>query len=295
MAVDSVIEIPQRTFGDTFDGSSYVRVFRVHTNARTDDGTIVRAGVGVAVGDAHPNDANALCKGVRGVENALTNKEDAGSVVADGSWWTVTCDYSSSFTDTQMVGSPLYPTRKAKLNGSVSVEERPIDFDKNGDPLANIAKMPFYPAITKLFVGGGLEIEVNLLEASEPSKATYEGKCNSATYRGAAAGTVMCQGIIKTGPFKEGGVEFYTYRIVLAYAAETWDVRHGKVLEQGVKERVAGVVRPIKINNREVTEPWPLKTVGADAVAIRDGDLTDAEFADFELYERTSFTGITYS
>ena len=281
----------------TNDGNTWSRVWTCKTTTRAEDATDVLADATFPeVGDAHPNDADAVCRSVRA--------DEGGLVAGGGSTWKVTAEYSSSQIDAEQSTSPLYPTRPAKYNGVSQLEERGVDFDVNGDPIANLAGDPFHPATVKLFATHTLEVEVNLSSFTAISPADYETKVNSSTFKGAAAGTVMCQSVVRSGPFKQGGVTFYTFRFLFAYAPETWNRRHGSVLQSGLRMRKSGAIKSIKnTEGHPITDAVCLKLVDPEAPS---GDVVSttnpAEYTFgppggpgyWSLYASTSFSPIDY-
>jgi hypothetical protein len=294
MAVLSCEEMPGRPASWTGGGARCQRRYKLVTDERTDDGIVVMGHIDLPVpGMVHPVHSFLYCTGLSAEESILNLKQDEGETVAGGSLWYVTADYSSVLEEISTSSNPLYPTTPAKYNGNSSLEYKGIDYDKNGDAIANLAGDPFRPRLQAWFPNDTLEIEVNLLFGSLVNSNTYMRRVNSATYKGKAAGTVMCVACNYSGPFQQGGVTYYVQRLSLSHAEETWNVRHGKVLQQGLREKVGGVLRTIRDDDQnEVTEPRMLKTSGGDVV--KTDDPAEAEWLSVQLYASVSFAGIDY-
>lgn len=239
---------------------------------------------GVAIGDVHPDtdgetDEPAYCLDIGGSPDLQQTIVDEDEVLPAGRW-VVTAQYKTLAPGSVQPGlSPVYPTTPAMYSGSGSFEDVPVDYDKNGDPIQTTAGAPFLTPLMRKRVSKQMECEVNL---SSPPDYTQEGKVNDATFQGGAAGTVLMGPISFSGPYVKNGVSYNTYRFTYLYAAETWDVRHGKVLMEGLHEATDDGPKVIQENGCDITEPKYLD---------EDGHVTDTpEFKTFELYETATFT-----
>ena len=283
MAVVSCNEEYQRPFTITPEGVTADRSWNIETNSSTDDFSVV----GVAsclpeLGDAHPNDADLFCASISGEP---FKQLDAGAL------WRVTAQYGPVTNGVTPGSSIIYPSKQAMFTGSGAFEDISIDFDSAGDPIVNKAGDPVRPRLIRKGISKTIEIEVNLATASAPAFASYEGKVNNATFKGGAAGTVLCGPICQSGPFYEQTVEYYTFRLVFLYAAETWNVRHGKILNEGFRQKlVDDSLEVIKDSDgNDIQEPRLLDNDGA---VLADGGTPI--WLEFEPYAEVDMSPLNY-
>ena len=83
---------------------SHVKTFEVRTTTPSDDDTVVAAGVGVSLGDVHPNDAGSFCTDV-----------DPSQSEDDPTLWNVVCTYDTKIEIQQNIS--------IDVNGNASVGE----------------------------------------------------------------------------------------------------------------------------------------------------------------------------
>ena len=221
--------------------------------------------------------------------------------------WAVRFEFSTSNTQED-------PEEKNPLDRAVKIQVQRVQReqfqwqDKNGDAIVTAAGEFFEDVPTKSISGRRILFTKNYANNVEPSfLINLENKLNSAavTIRGTSYAAKLLKFNMTniTYDLFENNVKHMKCEWELEYNPEGWDLN---IMHRGYYELAddGGIVVPIKIpftdsaltllaaenpTRKVPSSPWPLN---ADGSAVRDPDLTPANFLTFEQYDTDDFTVI---
>ena len=277
MSVISVNELWDGRDGD-YDISgerAYSRVFRVVTDNKTDDFTVVEASGSLPyVGIAYPNDANAYCQKVTGSQESFSPKV-----------WLVTAAYSNKKEAAED------PTNDdAEIEWDTEQFQRPAFKDKDNNAIVNSAGDPYLPAVERDDSRRVVTITKNM--TSVPSWIlTFEDAVNDSSFvvDGITIGArkAKCQKI-KVGKLNErNGTTYRQVQIVLHLRKDTWDF---EIMDTGLRKK-SGSDREVITNDdgTEITSPVPLNGSGD---VLSNPSESNVVYQTYRTYDELDFSSL---
>ena len=277
MSVVSVNELWDGRDGD-YDISgerAYSRVFRVVTDNKADDFTVVEASGSLPyVGAVYPNDANAYCQKVTGSQESFSPKV-----------WLVTAAYSNKQEAAED------PTNDAaEIEWGTEQFQRPAFKDKDDNAIVNSAGDPFLPTVERDDSRRVVTITKNM--SSVPSYILdFEDAVNDAAFTvdGITIGArkAKCQNISVGKVEERNGTTYRKVQVVLHLRKETWDF---EVLDTGLRKK-NGSDREVITNDdgTEITSPVPLD--GSGGVLSNPSEST-AVYRTYQVYPELDFSSL---
>lgn len=170
-----------------------------------------------------------------------------------------------------------------------------VDEDKDNAPIVNAAGKKFDEPIEEESTRLVLVAQRNLssLDQIIAQMVTYQGRVNSATYRGEAARRWLCRSIVASDIQEQNSVQFYsvTYRLALRENGLKWNKR---ILNQGfahydqpASDPNRKVIDATDDHQQKVSEPILL---AADGTRLADGVV--GNFLEFEIRPEANFQNL---
>jgi hypothetical protein len=240
-------------------------------------------------------DPESLCQSItiEAVKPALV-----GGGGGDG-LYTVTCNFGRASADGSSLPAPPVLDGPARFQRERATVSEPVDHDVNGDPITNSAGEQFSPPLTALrvnivVVADWIRAAADQLAADAEYQA-YEGKVNSATWRGAARGSMFCHSIepteISPGVYRYvGRFERRAPKTLHGTDFEGWETT---VLDAGLREVGPTSLdgkpswNPIVMQGAEISKPVLLNGIG-----FLNDEGADPVPLGFKHYEYIDFNGI---
>lgn len=261
--VNFLVDGPNRSMVEA-DGrvvSEYKRTYLYRTNAATPptEAAII-SDLGIVPGSPYVNDSNATCKGVEISHGVGPTKcpHFARHIAVE---WSTTAPLPNNVST-----DPT--TMRTTWSLSATIQSRYIWRDRNGVLILNAAGQPFDGGIPMAVRLGTAVAKRNITAAgyNKNNVMANSGKLNSATYLGAAPGTLQVD--IQAEEKYEGGYHFWAETYQFCYDPEGWQP---KVMNAGFFYRDAYDVLT-RITNGDlgdtadptaaVQEPEPLTDTG---------------------------------
>lgn len=272
MAVVSAKEIWQGRNGtDDTRVRAYTRVWRVITDSRHDDSTVVMPACGIIPGSLHPNDATAFCRSA-----------DASNDSENPYIWQVTFTYSN---ERELQDNPL--NDPADIQWADEPYQRPLVVDKDGDLVLNSAGDWFDPPY--MIDDSRLVVTVTKNVGAVPSYILgYRNVVNSDSFTvdgvGVPSGKAKIKAISVSGKQERNGVVYRTLTIPIYLDEDGWKV---KILDQGMFQVVAGQRQPCTILGKSVSVPVPLDGNG---LQLQNPSPTNCVAREFDGYKTKVFS-----
>ena len=195
--------------------SNYTRTYLYKTDAssRPTDAAIV-TDIGISPGSPHPDDANATCHKVEVGPGPEKTRQPHLAYLVKVEWSTLSPLPNTVSTD---------PTTMRTLwTLGATIQQRYVIRDRNGNMILNAAGQPFAGGVP-VSVRLGKAVATKNRSASGYNKNTvmaYSGMLNSATYLGAAAGTLQVD--IEAKEQYEGGFHYWAETYTFSYDPLGW-------------------------------------------------------------------------
>lgn len=264
MSVVSVAEVWESRSGsiDYKFQRQYVRRFRVFVDDTTDGAVTVRAGVGIGLGAAYPEDAYSKVKGI-----SVTNDGQDPLV------WYVTLNYDSvwEFDPASANENPLLRPELKSL--SYETQEKFVRQDLDGEDIVNSAGTPISPPMSVEKSVQILRIKQN--RATVPVTADVLNCINSSTWRGHAAKTCKIRAP-EVEEVWENNVLYYAVTWVVAIRKEPWSPT--KVLNEGFYEYDYDTEDVVMIRDKYGAPAQSPRLLDEFGVVLTSGDPVYLEF-----------------
>lgn len=239
----------------------------------------------IAIGDAISGDATALCSQIEIEANGNSKLS-----------WIIKATY---LTPSLSGSTPVLPTsRPPVVRWDTENEERPLLYDySTPNPLAivNSAGERFDQVLVQPSAVLTLEYTRNELSPNFATIMDYENVVNSASFtidgKTFSAGRALLT--IKPGlKTTESGQTYYPVVYYFKFCAETWIVRHGKLLDYGYNEWNGTDLVPIlDKDGMPVSRPWPLDGSGAAKANATDFPA----YLQYKVYPAADFSVFSFT
>lgn len=275
-----VITVKARGTGDsvTYNGDftrNYTRIFQVLATADTGMKAVVEA-LGISIGDAYTfgteSDSKALCNSISATHDARGNPDS----------WTATVQYGQ-LDVAQAQENPLL--RQPEISFNYAQYEKPVFFDRDGNPLVNTAGVPFLKPYMVEDSRRIMELVRNEPQFDPDMAEQFMNHVNMNQFFGAAPGKVKCSNI---KPSRQYSNELEFHYWVVAYEFKfNYDGWAARLLNEGYLQRnAAGTnVVPIYKDGQPIQTPALLDNAGhvlaldQDPIELTFDVLPEADFS----------------
>lgn len=256
---------------------SYTRVWLVETSSKTEGPYAVGSASGLpAIGDAHPEDANATCKSVE------------PECVSGWKAWRVTATYDDVYEQ-----DPTTPTNDdIKYSWSTEQFQRPAVVDKDGNAVVNSAGDPYNPPAMRDDSRTICTITVNA--TTVPTYVlTYPNVVNSDAFTidgvSVAARYAKISRVGVSELQRRNGTAYRTVTLEMHIRNEVWDF---SILDAGFRIiDPSDSTKRISARNDDGTDAAePVLLDGAGAV-LADPDPSTAVFNSHRVYSEAAYIG----
>ena len=286
MAVVSVNPVSDGESLKTSEGRSYRRVWRVITDSAADTPRTARFAAGIPdIGDGHPDDGGVTVTDV----NAHYEK---GGTEGARKLYLVEVTYQTPTKDTPSE-DPL--DDPVQLAWSHTAYTEVVWKDRNGAPIANSAKQRFNPGLTRTRHYSTCTIVRNEATFVATEARDYIDRVNSDIFEldGYTIGPRKCMCLDYSAQrMVRNEIEYWQVRYEFVLNGDTWDAAP---LDAGLNEWKDSAdhslgLKPVEIDGKTVTEPWPLN--GSGVALDADDVLTGAVFGAFQINAQAVFSNL---
>lgn len=255
----------KKTYDDT-----YLAIDDSATAISTDD---VLAGIGVLPGAPHPNWSAAICIDINVTQGASR---------APHCYWHVSYHYSTFGEVPESQTSTAPDERRIRRKFTPTTQQRFILKDRLGNLITDAAGSCFDGGVPVDVRLGTLTFERDILHVNFDLETTFtrSGSLNSATWLGAAIGTVMLD--MSAEEKWEGGYHFWTVTYTFCYDKDGWQPHPANAglyqLPLGVADRRTRIVED---DGTPTVEPQPLYANGAlipESLRATDGNFIAVDY-----------------